>query len=457
MKRTLALMVAVLTALVTATSLPTSAAAAAPTVHEGVIDGAKFWVTVPDNWTGEVFLYSHGHYAPNAEVPPVTSGYPLVEQKLLSEGYALAASAYRTKGWAVEDGLRDQIALLDWIGANLRRPTKVYAWGLSMGGLTSILLAERNPGRFAGVLSACGPDGGSVPFWNQWLDMGFVVKTLLDPGLQLTGIQDPAANNAKALATLRAATTSPQGLARIALANAMTDVPAWFGGPRPSTLADELFHEAVYAIGMYRDNTWGATRVEVEQRSGGNPSWNVGVDYGRLLARSTTRPLVERAYAAAGLDLQADLAALAAAPRIAPDAGAAFDLARDGTPLGATRTPVVTLHTTEDGLTGAEQTGWYAKQVSRFGNPRNLRQLWVDRANHCRWSQAEVAVAIDALIDRVHSGRWPDTAPATLNTEATGYGPDWHRMLDYWVGAPVTVTPSFVDHRPTPMLRPFPF
>lgn len=61
------------------------------------------------------------------------------------------------------------------------------------------------------------------------------------------------------------------------------------------------------------DITWGQVRADLERRAGGNPSWNVGVDYGRQLAHSPNRDLVRRAYREAGLSLHADLHRLAAA------------------------------------------------------------------------------------------------------------------------------------------------
>ena len=61
---------------------------------------------------------------------------------------------------------------------------------------------------------------------------------------------------------------------------------------------------------------------EIEAMAGGNPSWNHDVDYRRLLDQSGLAELVRAQYRKAELSLDADLDALAKAPRIAADPGA---------------------------------------------------------------------------------------------------------------------------------------
>ena len=64
-------------------------------------------------------------------------------------------------------------------------------------------------------------------------------------------------------------------------------------------------------------STPGATSTA--SSAGGNFSWNTGVDYRRQLAASGNAQQVRALYRAAGLDLDADLGRLEAAPRIAAD------------------------------------------------------------------------------------------------------------------------------------------
>jgi hypothetical protein len=69
-------------------------------------------------------------------------------------------------------------------------------------------------------------------------------------------------------------------------------------------------------------------RAEQEHRAGGTFSWNTAVDYRRQLETSGQAEFVGRAYRQAGLNLDADLSALAQAPRVAAAPAAVEYMAR---------------------------------------------------------------------------------------------------------------------------------
>jgi pimeloyl-ACP methyl ester carboxylesterase len=71
--------------------------------------------------------------------------------------------------------------LLNWYEAKFGRPRQVIAAGNSMGGLVSVLLAERHPRRFSGVLSECGAVVGGPEIFNRTLDLQFALKTCSPP------------------------------------------------------------------------------------------------------------------------------------------------------------------------------------------------------------------------------------------------------------------------------------
>lgn len=453
-------------AMLGAAAVPTQAASDV-TVHSGQLAGARFRVEVPAGWNGTLLLYSHGAYS--HEFPPgdeiALSNHWASREWLLDNGYALAAARYENHlGWlAVESGLRDQKAVLDWFETNVGKPRRTVSYGASAGGLVALLLAERNPRRFAGVAALCGATAGSLPVFNSALDMGFALKTLLAPGsgLDLVDIDDPATNVTKLREILDTAHESGDAkqLARLSLAAALGDIPARFSARAvpPPTVVDQVRHQY---LTMYYNHAgyFGVTRTDIEQRAGGNVSWNAGVDYGRLFANSSQRALAERAYAAAGLDLDADLRRLNAAPRIKPDVSAAAYLARNGVPAGRTPWPVITMHNTDDGSVPVEHAAWYAEQVARHGKPANLRQVSVDRGSHCSFTAAEEITTLRTLLSRVDSGRWPDTSPSTMNTAAATYGPDFQTVFDY------DPSPGFHPHVPSfapnpggSLQRPFPY
>lgn len=430
----------------------------------GYLGGTAYRVAVPDPWNGVLILWSHGDYTTGFIPPPDQinlANQPATAQWLEDHGYALAASNYSTPAdWAVQQALTDQVALLDWFGQNVGQPTQVIAAGNSEGGLISVLLAERNPQRFSGVLSECGAVAGGAELFNATLDMQFVLKTLLAPdsGLELVHITQPATDSAIVTAVIQDALATPAGRARLALANAVADVPGWYRAalPPPATIEDQIIQQAQFDLIALEPLTGPTGRAVLEARAGGNPSWNAGVNYQRQLAHSNEHSLVEQAYRDAGLSLHADLQRLAAAPRIHADANAAAWLNHYGTPAGTTNVPVLTMHGTSDGAVGAEAEHWYVGQVRRNGDPANLRQTYVNRGGHCSFTAAEEIVALHALQARLDTGRWPLLNPADLNTQALSLGPAYQQVVD-WVSGPTTVRPAFTTYHPRQLLRPTPY
>jgi pimeloyl-ACP methyl ester carboxylesterase len=375
--------------------------------------GAPWAIEMPAQWNGTLLLYSRGYSADRRETPPDTAPRGLHDW-LLTQGYALAASSYSGEGWALEEAPRDQIEVLDAFVARFGTPRRTIAWGSSMGGLVSLALAERHPERFTGALPFCGSVSGSVGMLNTALDGAFAFQVLVAPdqGIRVTGVDDDRANAARVRAALDEAWKTPQGRARVMLAGALAQLPLWTdpASPEPAPGDDEAQAEQVrrtFAMGTF------VPRTDQERRAGGVTSWNTGVDYARQLEASGRAELVRRWYARAGLDLDADLARLAAAPRIAADAGAVEWFRANYVPTGNLRIPVLTLQTIGDGITVPATQGSLRRFVAEAGRESMLGQLWVHGAGHCTFTPAELAASLRTLESRIATGRWqvdPDSA-----------------------------------------------
>ena len=164
-----------------------------------------------------------------------------------------------------------------------------------------------------------------------------------------------------------------------------------------------------------------APRAPLEERAGGNFSWNTGVDYAHQLEISGRGDAVRALYRAASLDLKSDLDALAKAPRIAPDAAAVAYMKRFTVPSGDIKVPVLTVASTgDDATTWAHQSALF-DAVRSAGNQALLRQTVVRRAGHCVFSPGEVMAAIAALEARIQSGAWPDTSAKAMNASAASH------------------------------------
>src|SRR5688572_10716826 len=86
--------------------------APANTVDKGVINGAPYYIEIPEKWNKGLVVYTHGY--------AVASGKPRSQEftppkslrdVFLSRGFAFAASDYSTQGWAVKEAIEDTEAL----------------------------------------------------------------------------------------------------------------------------------------------------------------------------------------------------------------------------------------------------------------------------------------------------------------------------------------------------------
>jgi hypothetical protein len=294
----------------------------------------------------------------------------------------------------------------------------------------------------------CGVLAGAVGVWNSALDAEFLFKTLLAPPnstLQLVHITDPQGNLNQAETILAIAQSSPQGRARLALVAAIGDLPGWFSAASPEPAATDFSSREAnqFAWDKFVDFPFlFALRAEMEARAGGNPSWNTGVNYRKLLDQSINKDEVQALYAAApGLSLDQDLATLAATPRIAAERPAVQYLTRNIVYNGEFDIPELTLHTTGDGLVLNQDEQAYASIAE---NPNLLRQTFVHRAGHCTFTPAETIAAFNALVQRIDTDHWSGLTPAALNDAAADLGAPYN-----------TVPPAYLQFKPTAFPRPF--
>ena len=421
---------------------------AVTTATGSLSDGATYELQCPAGlWNGTLFLFSHGYVVPGAANPAADASDPVTAAWLLANGYALAGSSYATTGWSVQQAIPDQAATVAVFGATYHAPRHTVAWGESLGGMITAGLIQEYPRLFSAALPACGVLSGGVATWNTALDAAFTFQQLIAPNVQVTGITDPDANLTAAETALAAAQQTPQGRARLALVSAMSDTPGWFTPGSPEPGATDYTAQEANQFDWSAEVTFPfvfAFRAELEARAGGNPSWTTGVNFAAQLARSTDREEVQALYAAAGLNLGADLRTLNAAPRISASPAAVRYLAGNIAYTGQISVPVLTMHTTGDGLVVPENEQAYRQAVDRAGDASLLRQVFVNRAGHCAFTPAEMITAIGVLLSRMTTGHWQVPSPARLNATAAALG-----------GTANPLAPQFTAYQPASYLRPF--
>src|SRR5690606_29879882 len=96
--------------------------------------GARYRIMVPDGWRDgdPLVMYQHGlDFAPTRETP----GLGPLRELMLDQGYAIAASSFRQRGWALFHAIADNRDLLDVFEREVGHPGEMLPFGGSMGGL----------------------------------------------------------------------------------------------------------------------------------------------------------------------------------------------------------------------------------------------------------------------------------------------------------------------------------
>lgn len=435
--------VAALAALVLTPLSSANAADAAGGHFTGSLADGSTWVAdVPARWNGTLLLYSHGFGPLIAQDAPS----PAVSSALLARGYALAGSSYAPGSlWALGSAVGDQLATARAVRAVTGRPRVTIAFGTSMGGLVSALLAET--GAVDGTLTTCGAVAGGADLNNYQLNAEYALSGLLAPGqsIQLTGFSSAmaaGASGARLTQVVKDAQATPAGKARIALAAAFLNQSAWFPGatkPGPGDFAGQEAQQYSWLTTGNVLNFIVGARYWIELAAGGDGGWTAGVDFAGLLRRSAHLPEVAALYRSAGLDLRTDLTVLTRSAAIHPDYSALAWMKRTSVPTGRLRAPELDLHTISDQLVPVEQEREYEARVATADRSALLRQAYVDRAGHCNFTTAELVAATDAIGQRVRTGRWGSLATAeSLNRAAAALGLGGAAYLPYRPSALVT-------------------
>jgi hypothetical protein len=253
---------------------------------------------------------------------------------------------------------------------------------------------------------------GGAALGNYQLDAEFAIAQLLAPGQNLkladyTNLNEAFATTSALIAAVTQAQTTPAGRARVALAAALYHDPSWLPGQPPPPPGDpDAIQRGQYQWLLQTLQFTTPARFDIETAMGGNPSWNKGVNYQRLLDRSADRDTVRALYRTAGLDVRADLDRLTRTAAITADPHAVWRTFTTSVPFGRLQMPTLTLHTTTDQLVPVQHEDAYRNAVARAGRSQLLRQAYVARQGHCAFTPAELVAAVYALDHRVATGHW---------------------------------------------------
>lgn len=425
-----------------------SAAFADPIEVEGVLHAGTpgevvYRAIAPDAWNGTLVLdLDFNRWAPERI------------DWFLEQGYAVGGNQRTQNETAYElhDYVDNLLTTKDkLVEAGAAEPDRLVAVGASRGGFVARMAAQYGADAFDGAVALAGGGGGLIGGWNQKAEAIWALTTLADPDspLAASGLPDlpegeafsPAYGQDAALnALVSELSETTEGKARMVLAAALSQTSGWREGPLPA--ADDYETQGEQIAGVFAWAHPQFVHKEIEVMAGGPITWNHGVDYAAAIDASGMKPLVEYWYDKAGLDLDADIAALDAAPRYSADPDAVATAETIGTYDG-TGSPVFAVKTIGDGADSTGLDDSYTKLFAAVGNADNLRTAFIERPGHSTQSELEFRVSFEVLMERLDTGAWPDTSPEALNARADA-------IAD---GAEDLGGSLFIDFTPTPALR----
>lgn len=353
----------------------------AQTVLDGQSDGgAYFRIVVPDVWNGDLVIWNHGFSL--GAIGPVTDLGPLAELQL-AEGYAVAASSYQQRGWAVFKTKNDLQNLVGAFKANFGKPDKVLLTGASLGGIVTVAGVEKaHLGNVAGAFTFCGANAGSRN-WDAALDLRLVYDAVCDdvPGASIPGgaqglPADSTLTSEEMALAVNACTgiltppqfTTPQQSANLAKILEVSQIPENF-------LLTTMGYVTFAMADLVHDNR------KLNGKVGTN---NIDIDYGDDEINDTIA-------------------------RVSAHKGAAKRLAKNYTPNGdVDSTKHVALHTDKDGLVIVENESEYASvaPAAKYTVAVAIEGI----PSHCGHTPAEVVAGWEVLRGWVAGAPQPSAA-----------------------------------------------
>ena len=138
--------------------IPTSSAATAYTETNGALSGGNYTLRIPspiDNWNRVLIIYCRGYSSAKPASPMSPTGAAGVAAMAISAGLAFAITDYGAGGFCIKKAMNATYELTQYI-VSTYKVAKVFLFGASMGGAIALLLGEKYPRVYSGVLDMFG-------------------------------------------------------------------------------------------------------------------------------------------------------------------------------------------------------------------------------------------------------------------------------------------------------------
>lgn len=393
----------------------------------GTLNNVPYKIRVPENWNGELLVYAHGIYYLERWNPATqfdfsyadaAPGGQVMEDFLLSQGFALAGTTFRGTGFQVKEGTHDLVSLVGHFKDLVGRPMRTILIGYSMGSLIALKSAEEVP-IYDGIIAGCTIGSGATKIqdlagvgalayatlfgwpagWGTWYD-----------------VRDDINFNTEVLPILMSQLSDPNNIPKFEFLRVLFDSGIRLGDPTD---------------GYYQNPGWlflimfGITeaRGELEARAKGPVVQNVDhvytlsdADKGYLMALGFKADQLESV-----LRVMNAITTLSTAPQQRRYLAEYFD------PSGDFRRPLISLHERDDGFIGVYHESVLRDTVKAARKDAMFVQAFTGGNWHCGFTGQQLLSAIDAMDYWLDEGSkpGPEFFPEDLGFLPGYVPPDW--------------------------------
>jgi hypothetical protein len=385
-----------------------------PLDFSGELNGAPFRIRVPANWNGTLLVFAHGYRDKadhvgeidnrNADIAPNAA----LETPLLAQGYALAGSAYRDNGWAVEEAIKDLKDLTVMFRETVAQPKQTILWAVSLGTVITFKSMERFGGIYDGALCGCGTGAGATRIWDAGLAGYLAYDVVLDvPDVWGTvgEVRNDIDFETEVFPKLFSEVGNPLNFPKFEFIRLVAGIPGQgiVPPPPPAFFPGWVFTDFFFIT---------EARAELQRRAGGPFVQNLNQAYSLTAA--------ERAYliglGVPGAVIDGWLAQMNARRNISAPPAARNYVRHNSDYSGKIKHPVLTLHTAIDPLVIVANESAYADTVAAAGRSEFLFQTYTNGNGHCAFTGPQLLTAVNAIDNWVRTGVRPTAAqfPAAL-------------------------------------------
>jgi hypothetical protein len=386
----------------------TGQAQVGPLDLSGQLNGAPFRIRVPANWNGTLLVFAHGYRDKadhagevdnrNADIAPSAA----LEAPLLAQGYALAGSAYRDNGWAVEEAIQDVKDLTVLFRETVAQPKQTILWAVSLGTVITFKTMEKFGGIYDGALCACGTGAGSTRIWDGGVGgyLAYDVVFGVPGGWGTVGeVRNDIDFETEVFPKLFGEVANPLNFPKFEFIRLVGGVPGQGIVPPapPAFFPGWVFTDFFFIT---------EARAELQRRAGGPFVQNLDQVYSLTAA--------ERAYlnglGVPGAVIDGWLAQMNSRRNIAAPPEPRNYLRHNAVYSGKIKHPMLTLHTAIDPLVIVANESAYAETVASAGRSDLLFQTYTNGNGHCAFTGTQLLTAVSAIDNWVRTGVRPTAA-----------------------------------------------